>query len=400
MGRHRRSAAGRAATGRAAGDRQTDATTGPGHGPQDPVDRTTMGIAPYLNPEAYAEVRARSDAYLYADAPDGEGPRAARTVAFPSGGYAPESGGPQPPDGHRRRRKKAATPVRTGLLGVSAAVALGTVAVATGAVPGLDNYRIGGGSGGGDRVQARDTPTNSPSQQGGTSGSADTGRGDDATASRGGDRSSSPSRSSSSDSSPSDSSSSSPDKDSSSPSRSSDESSAPASKPAAPAGTPSKTGKPDTPPSTDPKPAPSRSATKEPARPSAPASVSEQAAAEAQVLKLVNDERAKVGCSPVAANSALRELAEDFSGAMAAQGFFDHTDPSGATPWDRAAAAGISGLGGENIARGQADAQAVMDAWMDSPGHRANILNCDFQTLGVGVHFGSGGPWWTQDFGY
>ncbi|MGW6225074.1 CAP domain-containing protein, partial [Streptomyces olivaceus] len=142
------------------------------------------------------------------------------------------------------------------------------------------------------------------------------------------------------------------------------------------------------------------SAAKEPARPSAPASVSEQAAAEAQVLKLVNDERAKVGCSPVAANSALRELAEDFSGAMAAQGFFDHTDPSGATPWDRAAAAGISGLGGENIARGQADAQAVMDAWMDSPGHRANILNCDFQTLGVGVHFGSGGPWWTQDFGY
>ncbi|MGW6223177.1 CAP domain-containing protein, partial [Streptomyces olivaceus] len=260
MGRHRRSAAGRAAAGRAAGDRQTDATTGPGHGPQDPVDRTTMGIAPYLNPEAYAEVRARSDAYLYADDPDGEGPRAARTVAFPSGGYAPQSGVPQSPDGHRRRRKKAATPVRTGLLGVSAAVALGTVAVATGAVPGLDNYRIGGGSGGGDRVQARDTPTNSPSQQGGTSGSADTGRGDDATASRGGDRSSSPSRSSSSDSSPSDSSSSSPDKDSSSPSRSSDESSAPASKPAAPAGTPSKTGKPDTPPSTDPKPAPSRPA--------------------------------------------------------------------------------------------------------------------------------------------
>jgi uncharacterized protein YkwD len=37
---------------------------------------------------------------------------------------------------------------------------------------------------------------------------------------------------------------------------------------------------------------------------------------------------------------------------------------------------------------------------MNSPGHRANILNCEFTTLGVGVHFGSGGPWWTQDFGY
>lgn len=85
---------------------------------------------------------------------------------------------------------------------------------------------------------------------------------------------------------------------------------------------------------------------------------------------------------------------------MAARGFFDHTDPDGATPWDRAAKAGIAGLGGENIARGQADAAAVMEAWMNSPGHRANILNCDFKTLGVGVHLGSGGPWWTQDFGY
>lgn len=41
-----------------------------------------------------------------------------------------------------------------------------------------------------------------------------------------------------------------------------------------------------------------------------------------------------------------------------------------------------------------------MAAWMESPGHRANILNCDFKTLGVGAHFAPGGPWWTQDFGY
>jgi uncharacterized protein YkwD len=128
--------------------------------------------------------------------------------------------------------------------------------------------------------------------------------------------------------------------------------------------------------------------------------VSREAAAEAQVLKLVNQERDKVGCSAVSANSALTGLAEDFSKAMAALGFFDHTDPSGATPWDRAGKLGITDLGGENIARGQADAAAVMDAWMNSPGHKANILNCDFKTLGVGVHFGPGGPWWTQDFGY
>ncbi|CAM5674804.1 CAP domain-containing protein OS=Streptomyces tendae OX=1932 GN=GUR47_36935 PE=4 SV=1 [Streptomyces tendae] len=396
MGRHRRSAAGRAATGRAAGGRQTDGTAGRGHDPlaPDAGEAPTMGIAPYLNPEAYAEVRAKSDAYLFADGPDGEGPQAGRTVAFPSGGYTPD-GGSVPGAARRRRRKKGATPVRTGLLGVSAAVALGTVAVATGAVPGLDNYRLGGGSGGGDRVHAQDVPTNSPSQQGGTSGSADTGRGDDAATSRGTDRSSSPSRSAQSPSQE-ESAEGSP---SSSPSSASPSTSAPAaSKPAAPAGTPSKTRKPRTTPSA--KPTPSRPAAQKPAKPSTPPAVSEQAVAQAQVLKLVNDERAKVGCSPVAANSALRELAEDFSQAMATQGFFDHTDPSGATPWDRAAAAGISGLGGENIARGQADAQAVMDAWMNSPDHRANILNCDFKTLGVGVHFGSGGPWWTQDFGY
>lgn len=128
--------------------------------------------------------------------------------------------------------------------------------------------------------------------------------------------------------------------------------------------------------------------------------VSAQAAAAAEVLKLVNEERAQVGCSAVAANSSLAELAQDFSADMAGRGFFDHTDPDGASPWDRAAKAGITDLGGENIARGQSDAAAVMDAWMNSPGHKANILNCDFKTLGVGVQLGAGGPWWTQDFGY
>jgi uncharacterized protein YkwD len=127
---------------------------------------------------------------------------------------------------------------------------------------------------------------------------------------------------------------------------------------------------------------------------------SAQAAAEAEVLKLVNEERAKVGCSALTASPSLAKLAGAFSDDMAARDFFDHTDPDGRTPWDRAATAGIANLGGENIARGQADAAAVMDAWMNSPGHRANILNCDFKTLGVGVHLGPGGPWWTQDFGY
>ncbi len=158
--------------------------------------------------------------------------------------------------------------------------------------------------------------------------------------------------------------------------------------------------KPAATPSKKPENTPSRTATQAPEQPSAPAALSEESAAAAQVLKLVNEERAKVGCSALAANSALTELAQNYSEDMRARGFFDHTDPDGRTPWDRAEKAGISNLGGENIARGQADAAAVMDAWMNSPGHRANILNCDFKTLGVGVELGSGGPWWTQNFGY
>ena len=62
--------------------------------------------------------------------------------------------------------------------------------------------------------------------------------------------------------------------------------------------------------------------------------------------------------------------------------------------------AGLSGLAAENIARGQGDATSVMKAWMNSPGHRANILNCEYRTLGVGMYDAVGGPWWTQDFGF
>ena len=116
-------------------------------------------------------------------------------------------------------------------------------------------------------------------------------------------------------------------------------------------------------------------------------------------MSLVNLERTRRVAAPCRRARRWR-AATAFSDDMAARGFFDHTDPDGRTPWDRAAKAGVQGLGGENIARGQADARAVMDAWMNSPGHRANILNCEYKSLGVGVHFGPGGPWWTQDFGF
>lgn len=371
MGRHRRSAAGRA-TGVTHPHSSATASDNPMHwstGGQAP-----RGIAPYLNPEAYAEANAKAQAYLFAPNDDG-------SIPGTSAGGAASSG--------QRHRKKAGRPARAGLLGVSAAVALSTAAaVATGVLPGLENYQLGGATHttGGDQVQAAGSPGNTASEQGGASGSADTAGGSTA-AGRTPQRSHSPSRSATA--SPSTSASPSA---SASPSKSASPTPAPsktATEKPAPRATPSR-----------PRTTPSRKATGAPAATSAPGTVSTEAAAEAEVLKLVNEERAKVGCSALAANSSLTELAAAFSDDMAARGYFDHTDPDGATPWDRAAKAGITGLGGENIARGQATAAAVMEAWMNSPGHRANILNCDFKTLGVGVHLGPGGPWWTQDFGY
>jgi uncharacterized protein YkwD len=152
--------------------------------------------------------------------------------------------------------------------------------------------------------------------------------------------------------------------------------------------------------STAPQPAPTTKQATPVRTLSATAPPGEGSADEAEVLSLVNAERSKAGCAPLQDDPKLDALAGAFSDDMAARGFFDHTDPDGRTPWDRAKAAGISNLGGENIARGQATPQAVMDAWMNSPGHRANILDCDFKTLGVGVHHCTGGPWWTEDFGY
>ncbi|MFJ4619360.1 CAP domain-containing protein [Streptomyces sp. NPDC088812] len=393
MGRHRRSAAGRAATGRATGVTRTDGSHPEGHARQGGYTgdhpAAATGIAPYLNPEAYAESVARSQEYLFAtDEAHTRAPAdSTDTAVLSSDGFtpgdAPGRSGPGDDGAERagpgRRRKRAVTPVRTGLLGVSAAVALGTVAVATGAVPGLDNYRFGGGSA--DKVQAADSPTNSASEQGGTSDSLAAGR-DGASAGSGAGRSASPSA-----------------RASASPTPSASKAS-PSASPSAGQSTAAPTEEPRKTPQETAQQTPSKTATKAPEKTSAPVTVSAEAQAAAEVLKLVNEERSKVGCSALSANSALAGLAQSFSEDMAARGFFDHTDPDGATPWDRAAKAGISDLGGENIARGQADAAAVMEAWMNSPGHRANILNCDFTTLGVGVHFGSGGPWWTQDFGY
>ncbi|MFE0538858.1 sigma-70 family RNA polymerase sigma factor [Streptomyces nigra] len=119
-----------------------------------------------------------------------------------------------------------------------------------------------------------------------------------------------------------------------------------------------------------------------------------------QVVALVNKERAAAGCGPLAEDSLLDKSAQTHSADMAARDFFDHTNPDGADPGQRITAAGYRwSTYGENIAMGQQTPEAVMESWMNSPGHRANILNCSFKDIGVGVHEGPGGPWWTQNFG-
>lgn len=121
---------------------------------------------------------------------------------------------------------------------------------------------------------------------------------------------------------------------------------------------------------------------------------------ESAVLSLVNKERAAAGCGALTTNAKLSAAARAYSDTMARSGVMSHTGPDGSTMTSRVEAAGYgwSRLG-ENIARGQSDAAAVMKAWMNSPGHKANILNCGFREIGIGFHKGDGGPWWTQDFG-
>ena len=122
--------------------------------------------------------------------------------------------------------------------------------------------------------------------------------------------------------------------------------------------------------------------------------------AEDLAVKLTNTQRAQHGCSALRIDSHLRTAARAHSKDMRVRHYFEHNSLDGRTPWDRIKAAGYSQPGAENIAMGYATAQAVVDGWMNSPGHRANILNCSLKAVGIGVEYGSGGPWWTQDFGF
>jgi uncharacterized protein YkwD len=125
-------------------------------------------------------------------------------------------------------------------------------------------------------------------------------------------------------------------------------------------------------------------------------------AIELKVLDLTNAERAKAGCKALRGDAKLALAARRHSTDMGVNGYFDHNSQDGTSPWDRIRKAGYTSPGAENIAAGQPTAAAVMDGWMKSPGHRANILNCKLKALGVGYYKGSKGYriYWTQDFGF
>ncbi|MGE3180776.1 MAG: CAP domain-containing protein [Phycisphaerae bacterium] len=121
-----------------------------------------------------------------------------------------------------------------------------------------------------------------------------------------------------------------------------------------------------------------------------------------QILQRVNWERSAAGLNPVRRNATLEAQAEQYACEMIHYDFFAHDNPAtGSTLRDRAEQFGYNYLTiGENLAGGQETAQEAMDGWMNSPGHRANILNPDFEELGVGIRAGGDyGMYWVQEFG-
>lgn len=132
----------------------------------------------------------------------------------------------------------------------------------------------------------------------------------------------------------------------------------------------------------------------------APAKASEQTL-QTEVNRLTNIERTKRGCGALKVNAQLTTAARGHSGWMAQTGKFSHTGSGGSSFVARAKATGYGKPSAENIAWGYQTAASVVDGWMNSPGHRANILNCKSKSVGVGVVYSaSGTPYYTQDFGY
>ena len=131
----------------------------------------------------------------------------------------------------------------------------------------------------------------------------------------------------------------------------------------------------------------------------------------AEVVRLTNAERAKAGLPPLVRNPMLDQAAQDYAKAMALNDFYSHQDPrTGTSSADRVEEAGYAWMQvAENIAAGQKTPEQVVEAWMNSPKHRANILNPDLKEIGVGYYYDPSdtfpnantpyGTYWVQDFG-
>lgn len=118
---------------------------------------------------------------------------------------------------------------------------------------------------------------------------------------------------------------------------------------------------------------------------------------ESEVIRLVNEIRTENGLKPLAANWELSRIARYKSEDMANNRYFSHTSPTYGTPFQMIRSFGLTyRSAGENIAYGQRTPAAVVNAWMNSSGHRANILNPSFTQIGVG--YCASGNYWTQMF--
>ncbi|MEV4684364.1 CAP domain-containing protein [Streptomyces kurssanovii] len=150
---------------------------------------------------------------------------------------------------------------------------------------------------------------------------------------------------------------------------------------------------------TAPKPTAPEPVTPKPTAPStAPATDAPASGNVSRVVALVNSERSKAGCSPVTLNAKLTKAAQAHSEDMAAHRNMSHTGSDGSDAGARITRAGYTwSTYGENVAYGYATPESVMAAWMASPGHKRNILDCGFKEIGVGL--AQPDNYWTQNFG-
>lgn len=119
---------------------------------------------------------------------------------------------------------------------------------------------------------------------------------------------------------------------------------------------------------------------------------------EAQVVALTNAERSAAGCAPVTIDVRLHDAAQAHADDMATQGYFSHTSKDGREFWERMDDAGYPWRNAaENIAWGYRSPAAVMDGWMNSQGHRDNILNCKLSDVGIG--YNPDGNYWVMNLG-